>query len=354
MPERDPPDDFSHVLRELTRDYASINWAYFRNRLQPTPLSLSDDRSRLGCFVPEPRRIELSRDLIAKQSWGAVVEVLKHEMAHQFVYEVLGHHDEPSHGPSFQRVCEQLGIDPHASGIPTDAPLRTPILERIKKLLALASSPNEHEAETAMRMAHRLMLQHNLSHVSAEPAVGSAYGFRHLGRYSGRVWESDRLLAGLLGEFFFVQPIWVSVFRVADDKRVSVLEVTGRPDNLDMAEYVHGFLQHASESLWREHKRLQGIRSDVDRRAFLAGVMRGFADKLRAERKVQEASGLVWVGDPVANQYFRRRHPRVRTTSFGTSVGTDAGKHGRAAGRELVLNRPLVRGNSATPRALPK
>ena len=42
LPERDPPDDFSHVLRELTRDYASINWAYFRNRLQPTPLSLSD------------------------------------------------------------------------------------------------------------------------------------------------------------------------------------------------------------------------------------------------------------------------------------------------------------------------
>jgi hypothetical protein len=353
MNDRDQPHDSSRVLRELARDYASINWAYFGNRLSPTPLSLSDDRTRLGCFVPEPRRIELSRELIANQSWGVVLEVLKHEMAHQFVHEVLGHHDEPSHGPSFQRTCERLGIDPHASGVPTTAPRRTPILDRIKKLLALAASPNEHEAETAMRMAHRLMLQHNLQHVSTDSTAGS-YGFRHLGRYTGRVWESDRLLAGLLGEFFFVQPIWVSVFRVADEKRVSVLEVTGSPDNLDMAEYVYGFLQHAADSLWREHKRAHSIQSNADRRAYLAGVMRGFADKLRAERKVQEASGLVWVGDPVATQYFRRRHPRVRTTSYGTSTGSDAGRHGRAAGRELVLNRPLVRGTTPTPRALPK
>ncbi|HET6337558.1 MAG TPA: DUF2786 domain-containing protein [Polyangiales bacterium] len=353
MDDRDPLHDTSRVLRELARDYASINWAYFGNRLRPTPLSISDDRTRLGCFVPEPRRIEVSRELVANQSWGIVLEVLKHEMAHQFVHEILGHHDEPSHGPSFQRTCEQLGIDPHASGVPATAPRRTPILDRIKKLLALAASPNEHEAETAMRMAHRLMLQHNLQHVSTDPTAGS-YGFRHLGRYTGRVWESDRLLAGLLGEFFFVQPIWVSVFRVADQKRVSVLEVTGRPDNLDMAEYVYGFLQHAADSLWREHKRVHDIQSNVDRRAYLAGVMRGFADKLRNERKAQEASGLVWVGDPVATQYFRKRHPRVRTTSYGTSTGSDAGRHGRAAGRELVLNRPLVRGTTPTPRALPK
>jgi hypothetical protein len=281
------------------------------------------------------------------------VEVLKHEMAHQFVYEVLGHHDESSHGPSFQRTCEQLGIDPHATGLPGENPRRSPILDRIKKLLALATSPNQNEAETAMRVAHRLMLRHNLQHVSSDAVVDS-YGFRHLGRSSGRVPESERLLAGLLGEFFFVQPIWVSVFRVADQKRVSVLEVTGRPENLDLAEYVYGFMQHAAESLWREHKRSHRIQSNVDRRAFLAGVMRGFADKLRAERKAEEASGLVWVGDPLANQYFRRRHPRIRTTSHGNSVGSDAGRRGRAAGRELVLHRPLAQSSSSVVRALPK
>jgi predicted SprT family Zn-dependent metalloprotease len=343
----------STLLRELARDYADINWAYFGNRLQPTPLSLSDDHSRLGCFVPEPRRIELSRELVANHPWGIVVEVLKHEMAHQFVHEVLGHRDESSHGPSFQRTCERLGIDPRATGLPRESPRRSPILDRIKKLLALATSPNQHEAEVAMRMAHRLMLRHNLQHVSSD-AVAGAYGFRHLGRCTGRVLESDRLLAGLLGEFFFVQPIWVSAFRVADQKRASTLEITGRPENLEMAEYVHGFLQHAAESLWREHKSARGIARNVDRRAFLAGVMRGFADKLRAERNAEQTSGLVWVGDPLADQYFRRRHPRIRATSYGSSAGSDASRHGRAAGRELVLHRPLAQGSSSSLRALPK
>jgi hypothetical protein len=184
--------------------------------------------------------------------------------------------------------------------------------------------------------------------------VSGDYAYRHLGAPSGRVSEADRLLAGLLGEFFFVQPIWISVFRVADRKRASILEITGRPENLDLAEYVHGFLQHTSEALWRAHKSQHGIRSNVDRRAFVAGVMRGFADKLRAERTAEEASGLVWVGDARGETYFHRRHPRTRRTTYTTSSGSHAGSHGRAAGREIVLHRPLAKGASTTPRALPK
>lgn len=348
-----PHYDLSVLLRELAREYTEINYTYFGNRLEALPLSLSEDRGRVGCFVPEPRRIELSRDLVLNHSWGDVVEVLKHEMAHQFVHEILGHHDESSHGPSFQRTCERMGIDPNATYQPTSGPSRSPILDRIKKLLALANSPNRHEAETAMRMAHRLMLRHNLQHVSTD-AVSGEYGYRHLGRPTGRVFECDRLLASVLGQYFFVQPIWISVFRVSDQKRASVLEIIGRPENLDMAEYVFSFLQRAGEALWSEHKRENGIKRDADRRAFLAGVMHGFADKLRAERKHEEASGIVWVGDPRANEYFRKRYPRIRHTSHGSTGGTEAGRYGRKAGRELVLHRPLAKGASGTTRALPK
>ena len=345
--------DTAPTLRELAKEYGSINWAFFGNRLQPVPLSLSDDTSRLGCFRRDPRRIELSRELVLQRAWGVVVEVLKHEMAHQFVIEVLGHADEASHGPSFQRVCERLGIDARASGVPEPAPEHSAILERVRKLFALAGSSNQHEAENAMRMAHRLMLKHNLQRPSDGEAPG-AFGFRHLGKPTGRISEAESVLAGLLGEFFFVQPIWVSVYRVEDQKRASVLEVTGRPENLAMADYVYGFLQSSAEALWREHKRKHCIRRDAERRAFLAGVMRGFAEKLRSERKAAESTGLVWVSDPVADRYFQRRHPRVRNTSYSSSANSLAGHHGRAAGRELVLKRPLGQGPSKTVRALPK
>ena len=125
-----------------------------------------------------------------------VREVLKHEMAHQFVHEVLGHQEEPSHGPSFQRVCQQLGIDPRASAVPAAQRESSPIIERIHKLFALAGSQNPHEAEAAMRMAHRLMLKHNIQQPNTDDAAGP-YAFRHLGRATGRISEAESLLAGL-------------------------------------------------------------------------------------------------------------------------------------------------------------
>jgi hypothetical protein len=345
--ERRDEVDTTPVLRELARVYALLNWEYFGERLAPAPLLLSDDRSRLGCYVREPRRIELSRSMVLDQPWGAVVEVLKHEMAHQFVVEVLKC-DEPSHGSAFRSTCEQLGIDASASGLPEAKPRPSALLERVRKLLALAGSPNQHEAEAAMRLAHRLMLKHNLEQTSLDAGPTSSYSFRHLGRATGRISEVDSVLAALLGEFFFVQPIWVSSFRVRDGKRASILEITGRDDNLVMAEYVHGFLVHAAESLWRAHKREHGIQRNGDRRAFLAGVMRGFGDKLRAERKSEAAAGLVWVPDAGGKAYFRRRHPHTQRTHHKSSAQTSASDHGRSAGRALVMSRPLSGSTGST------
>ncbi len=344
--------DLAAIVRELAREYARLNATYFRDRLQPIPLSLGEDRSRYGCFVRDPRRIELARALVLEQPWGIVVEVLKHEMAHQYVAEVLGEVGETSHGPTFQSLCDKLGIDGRATGLPSVSPEHARIVTRIQKLFALAGSSNQHEAEAAMRMAHRLMLKHNLEHASRD-AAASAFGFRHLGKPTGRASEAEWLLSGLLGEFFFVHPIWVPVYRVSDHKRANVLEITGRHENLDMAEYVYAYLQRASESLWSEHKRKRGIARDTERRAFLAGVMRGFGEKLRSERKSAQSTGLVWVSDPLADQHFRRRHPRIRTTSRSTSTNSEASHHGRAAGRELVLNRPLESTPGRKPRLLP-
>jgi hypothetical protein len=340
------------ILRELAMEYADLNSNFFSNHLRPIPLQLREGMSLLGCFVPDPRRIELARALVMQQPWGTVIEVLKHEMAHQFMAEVWHADEETSHGPRFQRLCEQLGIDARASGMPEAGTTQSPILDRIRKLFALAGSSNQHEAEAAMRMAHRLMLKHNVERPSNNDDAG-AYGFRHLGRYTGRISEAENVLAGLLGEFFFVQPIWVSVYRVQDGKRVSVLEVTGRHENLAMADYVYGFLQSASEALWREHKDKHGISGDSERRVFMAGVMRGFAEKLRTERTAAAATGLVWVADPLAQRYFRRRHPRVRSSVRTSSEHRAAAAHGRAAGRELVLNRPMGQGPSKKVKLLP-
>src|SRR4051812_11016388 len=198
------------LLRQLLATWRTLNDSYFKGRLRTPTLSLADGAHKLGQWLAGERRIELSRAFVVDGAWGAVVEVLKHEMAHQFVTEVLGDPDPTPHGPAFRAVCERHGIDASAAGGPEAAP--TPeaqrVLSRVAKLLALAESPNVHEAELAMAEAQRLMLRHNV-----DVTVRSSYSFRHLGTPTGRVTEAERILANLLNDHFFVECIWVPVWR---------------------------------------------------------------------------------------------------------------------------------------------
>jgi hypothetical protein len=278
-------------------------------------------------------------------------------MAHQYVHEVLGEIEQTPHGRAFQEACARLGVDARASGVPEieRARARIPeedrVIERIARLLALAESPNRHEAEAAMAAAQRLMLKYNLESVRAHPERD--HGFSHLGTPTGRVLEHQRLVAMILGKHFFVEAIWIPVYRPLEGKRGSILEICGTRSNLAIAEYVHGFLHATADRLWILHKGAIGIRGDRQRRAYLAGVMAGFADKLAHQDAKSRSEGLVWVRDGDLAKYFRRRHPYVRHVRHAGERRTEAWTHGREAGRKIVLHKPVQGTAQSRGRMLP-
>jgi hypothetical protein len=296
--------------------------------------------------MADTRTLELSRALIVKEPWPVTVEILKHEMAHQFVDEVLGIKDETAHGPTFTKVCADLGIDGRAKGLPTPAAdsREAQVGERIAKLLALAESPNAHEAEAAMLAAQKLLLRHNLEWNAVRAQSG--YGVRHLGQPKGRTFEPERILATILMRFFFIDAIWIPVYRPLEGLRGSVLEICGSPGNLDIAEYVHGFLSDTAERLWVEHKKSTGLLSDRDRRSFIAGVMSGVHDKLSRQEKGSVQAGLVWVGDPGLRDFMKKRHPHVRHVRYGGEHKGHSFAEGRTRGRDVVIHRGIKSGPS--------
>ena len=341
------------ALRALRATYDDLNLAHFRGRLVRPVLELADAPSRLGRWERAVRTIQLARSLLTDHGWGVAVEVLKHEMAHQFVDEVLGLDGESAHGPAFRDVCAERGIDARAAGVPQPCASRDEegrILDRIAKLLALAASPNVYEAQSATLAAQRLMLKYNLG--AQRHGRPRSYGFRHLGRPTGRLTESERVLATILGDHFFVQVIWVPVWRPLEGKRGSVLEVCGTPENLELAEYAHSFLTHTAERLWQAYKCECGQRGDAGRRVYLAGVMAGFREKLRAQQRKNQKVGLVWVGDSDLARYFRQRHPHVRWTRHAGERRSEVFAHGQAAGRQIVIHRGVSQGPSAGARPL--
>jgi hypothetical protein len=337
------------LLLQLGHTWSDLNGQHFRRRLSRPVFLLTDGDRRLGAWDHDARSISISRPLIMHRPWAIVCEVLKHEMAHQFVDEVMGIRDQTAHGPAFESLCRQHGFDATATGYPvvdaSDAG-ENPVLRRIARLLALAESPNANEAEAAMKAAQRLMLHHNIE--GAVAAAREGFTFRQLGEPSGRIQAAEHILAGLLSRHFFVEAIWVASYAAHAGHGGRVLEICGTRSNLDVAAYVHGFLLETAERLWRDHRRARGLRSNAERRRFRLGVMMGFNDKLKSGAEENRREGLVWVGDPALESYLARRYPR-RTSGGGIGIRvTESYEEGRQAGRNIVLHRPVSSGGGGT------
>ncbi|MBA3396808.1 MAG: DUF2786 domain-containing protein [Deltaproteobacteria bacterium] len=329
------------LVRQLASCYRWLNGERFGDRLRPPLLVLSDTANRLGVWKPATRTLELSRRLVLERPWLEVTSVLEHEMAHQFVDEVLGERAESAHGETFRRVCADRGIDARAAGAPvastvTDSVDRT--LDRIRKLLALAGSSNQHEAEIAMRRAHELMLRHNIEATAA--TAESAFELRHLGDPAKRTTRVESEIMMLLSEFFFVKVIRVPVYIPHAGKTGLVYEIAGTHANVEMASHVYEFMLATADRLWTENRGDARVRSGRDRLSYQAGVVGGFRDKLGSERKELRGTGLVWVGDSQLDRFYRTRHPRI--TQRRRHVRFD-GAHaaGREAGRTVVLHKPV-------------
>ncbi|MCO4745960.1 MAG: DUF2786 domain-containing protein [Proteobacteria bacterium] len=324
-------------LRALQTQWRLENHTLFGSGLRPVAMRLDDSRTQFASWELAPRTITVSRRLLT-HPWPVVVEVLKHEMAHQYAHEVLQATDETAHGPAFRRTCAERGIDSTAAGTPeTDQP-ESRVLDRIRKLMALAESPEQHEAEAATRRAQRMMLEHHLelSDLDERP-----YHARHVGRVSTRFMAHERWLAGLLGRYFFVHCIWVTA-RMPDGRRARMLEICGHSEDLEVAVHVHAWLTATAERLWKAHKK-SGKATPRGRGRFLAGVVKGFSEQCAAEEKACEETGLVRVNDPALRDFMGRRHPRTRSTR-GRGVRADSSfEAGRREGLRAKLRRGLRR-----------
>ncbi len=304
--------------------------------------SLRDMERRLGEWDPERRQIGLSRSFVMNHPWQAVRDVLHHEMAHQLAHEVLGAFREPAHGDAFRKACGMLRISQDATGkydrvedVPgSDA--SDGILLKIKKLLALAESPNPHEAEAAMLKAHELIARHNIDLLALDrkrrfvSALVGSPALRH---------PRDRYtLANLIQDFYFVQGVWVPAYVMERGKMGRVLEVSGTSENVEMASYVFDYITHYIERQWRVFQGGGGGRRKVD---FALGVLDGFRKKLTAKKKKPEKSvggALVPLKDPQLGSYLKFKYPHIRSfRRQGAEADPEATRAGIAAGENLVI-----------------
>jgi hypothetical protein len=333
-------------VRELRRFYDLFNHTYAGGQLRPPLIRIVATSRRLGEWNPAARTIAIAEHHVLAHAWESVLDTLRHEMAHQYVSEALGLQGAPPHGAEFHAACRilrapvSLEASPDELGPLEESPAgRDRILTRVKEILQLARSPNEHEAANAMRMAHKYLLKHNID--LAELEAARSYVTRHLGKSAARVQEWENTLALILQDHFFVVVIWTESYDPFRNRRGRILQVSGTRENCEVAAYVHGYITRLTEPLWRAHRLAAGGQAGT-KLQYLAGLLRGFEEKLEREKKtLKEELGLIWLGDPGLDAYFSHLHPRIRHVH---SSGVERGAGYRAGvrdGRNIVIRRPI-------------
>jgi len=353
-------DDRRTVLtNQLYRQYENFLHQH-RLTMRPCVIEIVPILAHWGDWNSETRTIRLSQKLIDTYAWTTVLEVLKHEMAHQYVTEVYGLTDR--HGGAFKSACEVLGVAPWARAASGALPDEIPSwqaaelseetkrhLDRVNKLLSLASSANEHEAALAMQRAQEILTKHRLERAQkaqqAQQTQGAGCDYWFVPLRTKRIDATTKVIFSILRSFYFVKPITIEYFDAVDLQAYKAYDVCGNTEDLRMAEYVYEFLKRTVESLWKDHQRQTRAKGAV-KRSYCLGVLRGFQQKLtesQAKMKLApESQALVVRESKALDSFLSARYPRlVKGGGIAGARDRDSFAAGVDDGKKIVLNKPI-------------
>jgi SprT-like family protein/uncharacterized protein DUF2786 len=366
------------ILNELKRAWNSNvhKFKWNDSGIQAPNFKIADVSSYLGQWTTSSREMCFATRLVTNRSWNEVLEVLKHEMAHQYVHEVLGVHYETSHGPTFQLVCKQYKIDPTARG-EIDASQTTTtnhIVEKIQHLLKLADNAgaSDAEKEAAATAAHNMMLKYNIELQAKNEERG--YTVRYLGGVTGRIQTYMSEVATLLVKYYFVECIWMSTYDPRSKKKGHELEVCGREENVEVADYVYDFLTRSAVEAWERKMKnpafkfqlhqefarnfgsysgapqsLQGFTTSA-RSNFLTGFIQGFKSQLKAAEIKEKEAGLILAKDAGLDDFYHDRHPHIRKLqNAGAFYQSNMRNQGFSEGSSLRMPAAATSGKKFTP-----
>jgi Protein of unknown function (DUF2786)/SprT-like family len=359
-----------HWTHRLRDEFDHVCFTY-RQKLKRPVIKVAPLLSRWAQWEGDIRTLSIAEKLLSDFPWDIVVEVLKHEMAHQKVDEEYG--ADEVHGPLFQRACRELGVAAWACKSEVDlvetklSELRESwkeqkvgtqeerLLSRVEKLLRLANSSNSHESIAAMKKVQELYLKYQLDRLPVATKDDYVYLPIRLGKR--RVDRYQSAIATLLQDFFRVDVIHTQEYDSDKNANFKVIEILGRKENVLLAEYVFYFLTNQLPELWKRH---DGKKDLKRRNSFYLGVLAGFRENLESNEKAvlsnDKALALVLAKkDPALDNFLAYRYPRLVKISHGRLMQDGRSfEAGKSEGRKLVLKKGIESKSQNLGRFLPK
>ena len=353
-------------LYQLQSEFKLI-CSWYRIALAVPAFRISESPATLGSWNSASRTISISAALINEYTWDAVINVLKHEMAHQYVDEYLGRGMEQPHGESFMEACKKLGVLFPFNTATGDTPkIFTAArqhrgnseydrkVNKVRKMLSLAGSTNQHEALAAMSKANSFIRKYNLERLdSLEP---SRYSYDIVNTKKKRLHFIERRIASLLMDYFYVDIVYSELFDPESLETFKTIELLGTAENVAVARHVFDFLSHRVEFLWQTYKKSARAPGKL-RKTYILGLLQGFREKLAKEEKKQVVpieilagtgrhktiSALVVAKDPGLSKFMACRFPRLRKIQYRSAGIYCANTYtaGKSEGKKITIHKTV-------------
>lgn len=229
------------------------------------------------------------------------------------------------------------------------------ILKKVKKLLALASSCNEHEAQSASAKAQALMLKHNLN-IQMLGSVNE-YINEGAGESESRISRESSLIMSILTRHFFVRCYYDNSFvgwtPRGKRKFIKTARLVGTKENVEVAQYVYAFLMSTYKRLWKEFSKTHDNKSASARNSYMVGLTLGIKETLSAsEKNVCTEMGLTIVPDAKLSQWMKE-NLSLRSRAVGNLSGDGkAMQAGQEHGKKVTISRAINSDSSNTGRLL--
>ena len=360
--ERSCPELEAAWIRQLQKEFEEICRLRGVKLVMPV-FEIRESRTQLGGYQPGFGILVISRELIGNYSWLTVLEVLKHEMAHQLCDEESP--GAPPHGDAFQRACERLGVQPLFcksritlqdldnldSGETSLSTEGYRCLQRVEKLLALAGSSNIHEAEAAMQKANELLATHQLAELMRHRELRYVCRTILLGNRNIALYQ--RYVASILQKYFKVRVVLSLVYAPGIDEELRAIDLHGTAENVAIAEYCYHFLDNRLAFFWAENKHRYHGAARTHKNSYYLGILKGFGEKLEESSRVPagqkvapELKALLVAADRGLDAFVSERYDRLQRRSGRRSkIYQQSYADGQDVGRSITLQKPIEKGD---------
>jgi hypothetical protein len=214
----------------------------------------------------------------------------------------------------------------------------TPIIEKIKKLLALANSSNEHEAALAASHAQRLLSEHNLAMVDIEATHKPDKADRVETAVSKTLPKWLRHLSAGVSDAFDCQAIHHPV--------TGIMTFIGVGADVQIAAYTFTYLDRTVRKLCSAYmkahvgKTLANRKRELMRHSYYLGAVSTIITRLK-EQKVQTpvtTGALVLVKEGLIRQAMNDMGSIRTMRSRKSFISGDAYAKGQTDGRQVGIH----------------